>query len=327
MERQPQPSASWPATASTPTIAEQTAPVVLRTLDDKVIAAFRGRLFAIPRSLGAVEQLDLTRDDNLPPGVIVADDAAGLIAELEYIARWADSRGQFDNQEAQRDGGSRFRAASALGEPEISVLESGFTIVRGKDGQTYAVRGEVADRVGRMARPAGEHSQAGDVDVIQAISDGVTMGVLGLINGHIVFELDQLFYAVPRVVVEAGARNEKLRNLPLYEQPGAVVAKTYPEVLSAIGWRRERRLRGATQTGASTTSAGVAASGPRIVRVLHGYNIVAYEGWFYGVPQSLGSVDLTETDALSLPGVIADVAQVAVETEIADRVAVHVGPA
>lgn len=310
------PTTSWPSTATAAPMIPQ-APVFLRTLDDRVIVAFRNRLFAIPQSLGAVERLDLTRDDNLPPGVIVADDAAGLVAELEYIARWADSRGQFDNQEAQREGGSRFRAASALGEPEISVLESGFTIVRGKDGQTYAVRGEVADRVGRTAKPTGPHSQAGDVEVIQAISDGVTMGVLGLINGHIVFELDQLFYAVPRVVVEAGARNEKLRNLPLYEQPGAVVAKTYPELLVAIGWRRQRRLQRGSQAGAASTGAA-----PRVVRSLNGYNIVAYEGWFYGIPQSLGAIDLTETDALSLPGIVADVAQVAVENEINDRVTV-----
>lgn len=304
------PSAAWPCTGPArgeiTAPSDQTKPVVLRTLGDMVIVAFRNRFFAVPQMLGAIETLDLTCDDNLPPGVIAADTPAALIEELAYIGSWADSRGQFDARHAEQ-AGSPLRADSALGEPEVSVLESGFRIVRGKDG-AFAVRGEVLQQMGQGA------------NVVSAISDGAGIELLGFVNDYLVAHLDQKFYAVPRMVVEAGARNEKLRNLPLHEQPGAVIAKSYPEVLRAIGWRRERRLHAAVPVQSCGTGGGMSGA-PRLVRSLLGYNIIAYEGWFYAVPESLGAVDLTETDALSLPGVIADVAQVALENEIQDRVA------
>lgn len=328
-QAQQTPSAAWPRTGpgrgeGTGAI-DRTKPLVLRTLGEMVIVTFRNRFFAVPQMLGAIETLDLTRDDNLPPGVIAADSPGALIDELAYIGRWADSRGQLDAQEAERQGDSPLRVDSALGEPEVSVLDSGFRIVRGKDG-TFAVRGEVLEQLGKSDRPVGTARQApgAEVEVVSAISDGAMTEPLGLVNDYIVVHLDQLFYAVPRMVVEAGARNEKLRNLPLHEQPGAVVAKSYPEVLSAIGWRRERRLHAAVPAQSRGPGSGISGA-PRLVRSLLGYNIIAYEGWFYAVPESLGAVDLTETDALSLPGVIADVAQVALENEIQDRVAAR-GP-
>ena len=54
---------------------------------------------------------------------------------------------------------------------------------------------------------------------------------------------------------------------------------------------------------------------------LEGYNIVSYEGWIYGLPMSLGNVDLMEVDAIGLEGVIRDVSRQVVENEINDLVA------
>lgn len=50
----------------------------------------------------------------------------------------------------------------------------------------------------------------------------------------------------------------------------------------------------------------------------YGYNIILYEGWYYGVPQKLGSIDLTQIDILELDGVIRDVSKEAVEVEVAN---------
>jgi hypothetical protein len=320
MDQAQSPSAAWPRTGpgrQEPAI-DPSKPLVLRTLGEMTIVTFRNRFFAVPQMLGAIETLDLTRDDDLPPGVIAADNPAALVEELTYIGRWADSRGQFDAQEGQKQGSSPLRADSALGEPEVSVVESGFRIVHGKDG-AYAVRGEVLDQIGKSDRPA--DGRVEDVEVVSAVSDGAMIELMGLVNDYVVFHLDQLFYAVPRMVVEAGTRNPKLAALPLHEQPGAVVAKSYPEVLRVIGWRRERRIHAPATTAQSRGPGSGTSGAPRKVRSLLGFNIIAYEGWFYAIPESLGAVDLTETDALSLPGVIADVAQVALENEIQDRVA------
>ena len=55
--------------------------------------------------------------------------------------------------------------------------------------------------------------------------------------------------------------------------------------------------------------AGVATRTPVLLRLLEGYTIVSYEGWVYGLPQSLGAIDLTEVDVMEMSGVIRDVSQ------------------
>ena len=313
MDANQQPSAMWPRTAPTrpdaPVGAD--APQVLRSVNDTQIVAYRGRFFGVPNYLGAVDQLDLSRDDNLPSGVLAADSEAALEAEIDYVARWANARGQFDAQEAQRKGGSQFRAGSMLGEPEISVLEGGYTLIKGRDGM-FAVPTHIVRQIGKGS---------GELRVLSVVSEGAQTEVLGPVNGYMVFTLDLLFYAIPQVVIQAAARDPRLKGIPLHEQPGTLTADSYPELLEKIGWRRERRLRSSGPSAARGPGDNSSGGVPRKVRSLNGYSIIAYEGWYYGIPESLGPVDLTQVDALSLPGIIADVAQVGVESAILDRAA------
>jgi hypothetical protein len=57
---------------------------------------------------------------------------------------------------------------------------------------------------------------------------------------------------------------------------------------------------------------------PQLVspRPLAGYNVVAYKGWYYGIPLALGPMDLQKTDVARLPGVIRDLSKTMVETAI-----------
>lgn len=309
---QPPPEAIWPRTG-VPSRDGGPAPRLLRSIGDMRIVECGGRYFGVPEHLGAIEQLDLA--GTVPAGVRVADSEATLEAEIEYVARWADSRGQIDGEENRGPSDTPMRAASALGEPEISVLQSGYTIVRGR-GEIYAVRTQDLAQLGRPGRA----DAAGDVTIASAISDGALSQTLGVINDYMVLFLDHMFYAIPTLVLQAATRDKRLAGIPLHQQPGVIAAPSYPEVLNRIGWRRERRLRTSAAAKAPAAAGAPAGGIPRVVRSLQGYDIIAYEGWFYGVPQSLGPVDLTQTDALSLPGVIADVAQTGVENEIADRV-------
>ena len=59
---------------------------------------------------------------------------------------------------------------------------------------------------------------------------------------------------------------------------------------------------------------------PQLVGSLEDYNIVSYEGWFYGIPQSIGPVNLDEVDLMETPGVIRDVSRYAVESEIQEQI-------
>ncbi len=299
------PDAVWPP-AGPDRRAVAGAPRLLRTVGDMTLVHHRGRYFAVPVRLGAVDAGMLASDEALPPGVLVADSESALEKEIEFVGRWANSRGQFDAQEAQRDI-SPFRAGSVVGEPETSLIADDDVLIR-SNGEVYAVP------AGELAKLAGARSK--DVRVISAVSDGALMATLGPINDYFVFFLDHLFYAVPLVVLQAANRGGALQGLPLHEQPGTLMSESYPDLLQKIGWSRARRVARDAER-----SIDAASSAPRRVRSLHGYNIVAYEGWFYGLPERLGDVDLTEIDALSLPGVIADVAQVAVEQEIQDRFA------
>ena len=65
-----------------------------------------------------------------------------------------------------------------------------------------------------------------------------------------------------------------------------------------------------------THSDEVIDSSPRLISSIDGYNIIFFEGWFYGISQSLGDIDLTEVDVMEMDGVIRDVSQDAVESEI-----------
>jgi radical SAM superfamily enzyme YgiQ (UPF0313 family) len=62
------------------------------------------------------------------------------------------------------------------------------------------------------------------------------------------------------------------------------------------------------------------AAPPRLVNSFEGYNIVEYEGWFYGMPQTLGNIHLEKVDVLEMPGVIRDLSQEVVENEIREMV-------
>jgi hypothetical protein len=57
---------------------------------------------------------------------------------------------------------------------------------------------------------------------------------------------------------------------------------------------------------------------PVLLRAMpeEGYDVISYEGWIYGMPHTLGAIDLTEIDVIEMPGVIRDVSRDAVESEI-----------
>jgi hypothetical protein len=62
-----------------------------------------------------------------------------------------------------------------------------------------------------------------------------------------------------------------------------------------------------------------AAAQPRLVGSLEGYNIVEYEGWFYGLPQNLGDIHLEKVDVVEMPGVLRDLSKEVVEGEIREQ--------
>jgi hypothetical protein len=80
----------------------------------------------------------------------------------------------------------------------------------------------------------------------------------------------------------------------------------------------EKQIR--LRRGHSATNLNRQRSQPRLLASLEDYNVIEYEGWFYGVPQALGEIDLSRTDVIEMPGVVRDETRLVVENEIREIV-------
>ena len=104
--------------------------------------------------------------------------------------------------------------------------------------------------------------------------------------------------------------------------PNLICARTSKEatqlIEQALGKRaRRRRCEARRRPRASRRRHRRATPSPEVLlETIGDYNIVGYEGWIYGIPLTVGALDLTETDVTELPGVIKDVARDVVVNEI-----------
>lgn len=122
-------------------------------------------------------------------------------------------------------------------------------------------------------------------------------------------------------------------DLDLEGLPGVIVGSELCKVIDdakaiqGLG-RDAQRPTAAPRQAASTMALPVVTAGepapreagaqrrPHLVGTLEDYNVVEYEGWYYGIPQALGEVRLQDVDVIEMPGVIRDVSREVVEGEI-----------
>jgi radical SAM superfamily enzyme YgiQ (UPF0313 family) len=291
-------------------VEDDGSPRLIRSIGSTNIVCFGDRYYAVPQALG---EIDWTRSGELPNGILSAGTLGELQVELDYASRWADARGVLDAQESQRRRGSLFRADSALGEAPSSLLMDRTMVLRGHSG-AYAVSREA---VAKLELP--EHET---IEVLYAVSDGAIPELQRSCGNYNIVTFDNNFYALPQGIDVLWGEEDPMG------QPGIEVASTLKAILAKIGYERMASNAREDLSSKKTVlpeagrdvraSAGVGA--PRLMVSQDGYNIVEYEGWYYGIPQELGPLDLTETDVIGIPGVIRDVSQSVVEEEIAERV-------
>jgi hypothetical protein len=156
------------------------------------------------------------------------------------------------------------------------------------------------------------------IDMLRVMTKDVQPSLLTTINNFNVVEYDGAFYGLPHgLSFEWGETNAAAL-------PEVIVAASAREVIATIKARAEPTKRDSATTEIADRGSGPAGEVshvPILVGSLEGYNIVSYEGWIYGLPMSLGDVDLMEVDAIGLQGVIRDVSRQVVENEINDLVA------
>jgi radical SAM superfamily enzyme YgiQ (UPF0313 family) len=156
-----------------------------------------------------------------------------------------------------------------------------------------------------------------DFFIVSAVTKNAVPELMWTIENYNVVKFDGMFYGLPHGVPvdwEAG---------DVASIPGVFTGRTVQEVVSII----ESNFKGKVQDACARAPAvraigpaGEATTVPLLLGSIEGHNIVSYEGWIYGIPQSLGPVDLTEVDVMKMPGVIRDVSRDVVENEILDRV-------
>jgi radical SAM superfamily enzyme YgiQ (UPF0313 family) len=299
-------------------------PAVCRVLSTHRIVRSRNRYYALPHALGEV---DLTRLESANlEGILSADSETDVLIEIEHGKRWANSRGQYDAQERQKIAGSLYRAASAIGsERPLAEIARPSRVVR-LNGEYFAVRLEDLNGLTWRQNGAGIDerivSQSAavpgtDIAVVRATSKGAQPVLLTSIARYNVVEYDGLFFGIPQgLPFDWHDPNSIL-------QPGVIAAGNVADLLRSIPDCRQ--VQNGAQAGAAVERgsgpAGEAIHLPMLIGAVEEYNLVSYEGFVYGIPQSLGEIDLTEVDVIAVHGVIRDVSRQAVENEINDLVA------
>jgi hypothetical protein len=154
--------------------------------------------------------------------------------------------------------------------------------------------------------------------VISVTSKNALPELMWTIGNYNLVKFDGKFYGLPHGLPI------DWDNADVGSLPGVFVGKTIRDVVQHIEVAMAQPVPASSGNGAPTTRAtgpaGESTGAPVLLGTLEGYNVVSYEGWIYGIPQSAGQIDLTETDVMEMDGVIRDVSRDVVESEILDRI-------
>lgn len=152
--------------------------------------------------------------------------------------------------------------------------------------------------------------------IVSVVSKNAQPELMWTIGAFNLVKFDGLYYGVPHgasIDWESGT---------LDRIPGMLVGVNVTDVVAMIDGRS--KLSTPKKTSASSfvpAAIDQRFNEPVLLGTMEseGYSIVSYEGWVYGMPRDLGTIDLTQVDVIEMPGVIRDVSRDAVETEILDR--------
>lgn len=160
--------------------------------------------------------------------------------------------------------------------------------------------------------PTGVPVKGEDFSILSVVTKDAQPELLWTIANYNLVKFDGMFYGVPH-----GAYVEWDSGL-VASVPGVFVGETIAEVETMIQKQRRETSEIAVAATGDDSNESEFTKFPVLLRAMpeEGYDVISYEGWIYGMPHALGSIDLTETDVIEMPGVIRDVSRDAVENEI-----------
>lgn len=179
-------------------------------------------------------------------------------------------------------------------------------------GRNVAKQAEVSIRrlATNQATPENEVVSWGDFQIIHVVSKEAAPQEQGVFGNYNLIEFDGMYYAIP-FGCPVDWQGDNISTIP-----GVLTGNRPKGIIERIRVNMDMKAPTHNESVDHVDSAEVATSVPRLISSMNGYNLIAFEGWFYGISQSLGNIDLTEVDVMEMDGVIRDVSQDVVEGEI-----------
>jgi hypothetical protein len=118
-----------------------------------------------------------------------------------------------------------------------------------------------------------------------------------------------LYYAIPQSM---GLNN--LEEL-IYDLPDGVVFSDSLDALKSFSGQQAIAQPNPSQLIASGES-----DIPQFLKTEGEYNIIFFGGYYFAIPQSLGEIDLLETDFMNVPEIVRDVSLYVIEDYIAEKI-------
>ncbi|PZO41446.1 MAG: hypothetical protein DCF19_09590 [Pseudanabaena frigida] len=139
--------------------------------------------------------------------------------------------------------------------------------------------------------------------------------LIEMLNNYNILEWKDIYYGIPQSLGSLDITSQDCSQLP------EILIAESPELLKIqILQKRLQKLE--AHLADSKELELFDSESPQLVKSLQDYNIVAYKNMVFGIPQSLGAIDFSQVDVLSLEGVVTglSVREVQKEIEILDLV-------
>lgn len=285
-------------------------PRLVRKMESHNIVFHNGWYYGIPQALGDV---DLT-DPQIAtmPGIIRHATEEEVTAAIEGSARWANSRGQYDDQKKQRAAGSYMRADSVGNTHIVGELPTKPKIIRFGESYLSIDQQTLADAFSgrRSVQETTDKSGSAISESAQPIPGGTFVRrMIGKLPSSVIGKIRRL--------IRQQSYSNGVATGPLVTKSDGQLARMFVRALGDAYIKRPLAHIASSKLRLGSISEGVPVDGenfvivsvvtknaqPELMWAIDHFNLVKFDGKFYGVPHG-ASVDWDSGYIESVPGML-----------------------
>jgi hypothetical protein len=278
-------------------------PRLVRNMDTHNVVFFNGWYYGVPHALADFDVTDGNQSDLT--GIIKQTSEEGVIAAIEEASYWANTRGQYTAQEKQRVSESYMRAGSALGETSTENLPGKLKLIRFK-GEFLALSREAINRA----------FDSGGFGLFDWGGRPVQLDARSPLR-RMATKLPPALQHKMRRIIRLQSFKEKKVSGGLVTQPDgrllgmlwrgtldAYLKKPLMGILRGEGGDKISPVAEGQVDGEGFSILAVVTKNalPELMWSMDGYNVVKYDGVFFGLPHGV-PIDWEADDVASIPGV------------------------